>query len=225
MSSRKLIVPTLVAVGGLAVVVGSIAIAEPAKEGAKAADQPEMKLPPGWTEDDMKACMIAGTPGEMHEHLAKGVGVWHTETTMWMAPNTDPMTSEGKFTAKSIMDGRYTQVEMSGEMPGMGPYSGLGVYGFDNVSKEFVSSWIDNQGTGIANGKGELSADGKTLTWKFTYNCPITKKPTVLREIETITGKNTKTLEMFGAEPKSGKEFKMMSIKLTRKSGDAQAEK
>ena len=98
------------------------------------------------------------------------------------------------------------------------PYPGeLGKRIYDNVSKEFVSSWIDNHSTGIMNGKGELSADGKTLTWKFTFNCPITQKPAVLREVETITGPNTKTLEMFGAEPKSGKVFKMMSIELTKK--------
>ena len=26
------------------------------------------------------------------------------------------------------------------------------------------------------NGTGELSDDGKTMTWKYTFNCPITKK-------------------------------------------------
>jgi hypothetical protein len=38
-----------------------------------------------------------------------------------------------------------------------------------------------------------------------------------MRQIETNTGPNTKTLEVFGVEPKSGKEFKMMQIELTRK--------
>ena len=33
------------------------------------------------------------------------------------------------------------------------------------------------------------------------FNCPIQKKPTTLREIETITGVNTKTLEMWGIDP------------------------
>jgi hypothetical protein len=67
-------------------------------------------------------------------------------------------------------------------------------------------------------GVGELSDDGKKLTWKFKANCPLTKKPVAMREIETVTGPNTKTLEMWGADPKSGKEFKMMEIELTKKS-------
>jgi len=75
---------------------------------------------------------------------------------------------------------------------------------------------IDNQGTGIMNGTGELSADGKVLTWTYTFNCPLTKKPTPMREIETITGDKTKTLEIYSVEPKSGKEYKMMVIEFTK---------
>ena len=102
-------------------------------------------------------------------------------------------------------------------MPGMGPFNGFGLKGFDNVSGKFTSVWIDNMSTGIMAGTGELSADGKTITWTFGYTCPLTKKPTVMRQIETTTGPNTKTLEMHGTDPKSGKEYKMMSITLTKK--------
>ena len=101
-------------------------------------------------------------------------------------------------------------------MPGMGPYSGLGIYGYDNVSEQFVSTWIDNHGTGMMNGTGQLSDDGKTLTWEFTGNCPITHKPITMREVDTVTGPNTRTLEMFGTPPKGTEEFKMMSIEMTR---------
>ena len=40
-------------------------------------------------------------------------------------------------------------------------------------------------------------------------------------QIERITGKDTRVMEMYGTDPKSGKEFKMMEIALTRKSGAA----
>jgi hypothetical protein len=217
MKCKKLFAPVLIVALGLVAIV-SIVIAEPSKD-AKTAGQPEMKLPPGWTEDDMKACAMAGTPGKMHEHLAKSAGVWQAKTTMWMAPDTEPMTSEGSSKVKTIMDGRYIKCEMDGEMPGMGPYKGLGFYGYDNISKKFVSVWLDNHSTGIMQGTGELSEDGKTLTWKYTHNCPITGKPTVMREVETITGPDTRTLEMFGPDPKTGKEHRCMRIELTRKPG------
>jgi hypothetical protein len=218
MNRRKLIAPALLAALGLATVVGSIAIAEPASDAKPAAaGQPEMKLPPGWTEDDMKACMIAATPGKMHERLARDVGTWQGKSTMWMPGVSEPTTHECTMTISSLMDGRYFKGEMAGVVPGMGPYSGMGIMGFDNVSQKFVANWLDNHSTGIMNGTGELSPDGKTVNWKYDYNCPITKKPTVMRQIETNTEDGKKTLEMFGIDPKSGKEFKMMRIELAKK--------
>jgi hypothetical protein len=193
----------------------------PAKDpsGGAAGDH---QLPPGMTEEDMKACIEAGTPGPQHEHLAKGVGVWQGKTKMWMTPEmTEPQTSECTSTITAMMDGRFTKCEIEGDMPGMGPFNGFGLYGFDNVSKKYQSTWIDNCGTGMMNGTGELSSDGRTLTWVFNYNCPITKKPTTMREVERYTGKDTMTLEMYGVDPKSGKEFKMMEIAFTRKPGGA----
>jgi hypothetical protein len=206
-------------VAGLLIGVAGFAIADAPKTGDKpaAGAAPEMKLPPGWTESDMKACMAAGTPGKMQEHLAKDAGTWTGKSTMWMGPDSPPMPSELTCTVTPIMGGRYTQMESKGEMPGMGPFQGIGTYGFDNVSQKFVATWIDNQGTGIMNGTGELSKDGKVLTWNFTFNCPITKKPTPFREVDTETGPNTKVLEMWSIEPKSGKEFKAMRIELTKK--------
>jgi len=167
--------------------------------------------------------MEAGTPGENHQKLAEGLGVWAGKTTMWMAPGTEPMHSECTATATPMMDGRFVKLEMTGEMPGMGPFNGFGIYGYDNVSQKFQSTWVDNCGTGMMVGTGQLSSDGKTYTWNFAYHCPITKKPTTLREVERITGKDTKTLEMYGTDPKSGKEYKMMEIALTRKSSPAAA--
>lgn len=215
MNSRKHIATTLMAVCGLAAVVGAIAIAETDKDAAPEG-KPEMQLPPGWTEAEMHACVRAGTPGKMHKLLAKWSGTWHGRTTMWMAPDADPMTGDCIYTVTPIMEGRYLKGEMTGEMPGMGPYTGFGLTGFDNVSERFVSTWIDNHSTGMMNGIGELSADRKSIAWKYTVNCPVTGKPTVMREVETNTGPDTRTLEMFGTDPKSGKEYKMMHIEYTR---------
>lgn len=221
MNWKKLLTPTLIAMAGLVTIAGSLVFAAPSDD-AGSGEQAPMPLPPGWTEEDMQACMLAATPGEMHAFLAEGVGEWHGKNTMWMGPDSEPVVSESTSTISLLMDGRYTKLEMAGEMPGMGPFSGFGINGFDNISQEFVSTWVDNQSTGIMNGVGELSADGKKLEWKYTYNCPLTKKPTVMREIETITGADTRTLDMFGADPKTGKEFQMMHIELSRNGGKAQ---
>ena len=233
MKHTKLFSTLFTAAAGVAIVVGSIAIAETPKESKPAAGQaagqpagqPEIKLPPGWTEEDAKACMLAATPGKQHEWLAREAGEWQGRNTLWMGPGTDPIKTQSSSTVTPILDGRFTKCEMKGEMPGMGPYNGIAIYGFDNVTQKFVATWIDNHSTSIMTGVGELSPDGKVLTWNFTYSCPITKKPAKIREVETTTGPNTKTIEMFGADPKSGKEYKMMVLELTKKTGEERAGK
>jgi hypothetical protein len=215
---RKIYVAAVISIACALAVVASLAMAE--AQNTQSAGQPEFKLPPGWTAEDMEACMLAATPGEEHKKLAAAAGTWHGKVTMWMAPDTEPMPASD-CTAKitSIMDGRFTKCEWSGEMPGMGPYNGFGLYGFDNVTKKYTAIWIDNHGTSIMRGEGERSANGKVLTLTYTHSCPITKKPAQIRSVETVTGPDTKTLEMFATEPKSGKEYKMMRGELTKKGG------
>src|SRR5262249_41050720 len=187
-----------------------------AETDAKKAAQPEMKLPPGWTMEDMQACMVAGTPGDMQKWMAKDAGTWKAKNKMWMAPGADPMDCEATVTITPIMDGRFIKTEMKGEMPGVGPYNSVGFNGFDNVSQQFVGTALDNMSTGIMTGTGKLSADKKVMTWNYTFNCPLTKKPTVLRQIETDTGPKTKTIEIYSTDPKSGKEYKMMVCEMTK---------
>src|SRR5437773_314503 len=88
----------------------SFAIA--AETDAKKAAQPEMKLPPGWTMEDMQACMLAGTPGDMQKFLAKDAGTWKAKNKMWTAPGAEAMDCEMTVTIAPIMDGRFMRTEM-----------------------------------------------------------------------------------------------------------------
>src|SRR5688500_4796062 len=196
---KKLIDLGFASVVVVGAIVASLAVADTKEKAAPAGDAKEaqLQLPPGWTEADMMACIAAGTPGEQHKELAKGIGTWNGKNTMWMAPGAPPMTSETKSVVTPVMDGRYIKVEVTGEMPGMGPFHGVGLYGYDNVQQKYVATWIDNHSTGIMTGTGEATPDGKTLTYTYTYTCPVTKKPTKMREVHTSTGDKTATLEMF----------------------------
>jgi hypothetical protein len=205
---------------GLSLVVATSASVRAQEPAAAPEGQPQ--LPHGWTAEDMQKVMAAGTPVKEHAHLVEGAGKWKAECKMWMAPDAEPIQSVGTSTVTPMMDGRYVKVEMQGEMPGMGPYHGLGIYGYDNQAKEFVSIWVDNHSTGIMQGKGKLSDDGKKLSWNYKAHCPIAEKMVTMRDIETITGPNTKKLESWAPDPKTGKEYKMMEIVLTRE-GNVQA--
>jgi len=216
MKQRTITALTVISGTFLLALVAAIAVAQSQQENQTVPSESE--LPPGWTQEDMQACMVAGTPGKQHEHLQKMVGTWAARDQMWMAPDTEAMTCESTWTISDLMDGRYIKTEVRGEMPGMGPFNGLGITGYDNVAQQYVGTWIDNHCTGILQGVGELSPDGKTMTWKYSYRCPITKKPAVLRQVQQTNSDNSMTVEMFGVDPKSGKEYKCMRIELTKSS-------
>ena len=209
----------------LAVVGASFAFAQsqnppskptkPATPSTRAPQNQDMPQLPPEMQEYMQACEAAGQPGPMHQRLQEGVGVWQGKSKMWMTPDMEPMEGTVTSTITPLFDGRYIKCEIKGESA-MGPFNGGGVYGYDNVSEKFQSTWIDDHSTQIMFGTGELSSDGDTLTWQYTYNCPVTKKPMKMREVETRTGANTTRFEMFGTDIKTNKEYKMMEIDLER---------
>jgi hypothetical protein len=210
---------------GIMGMAASLVMAQPPKtdkpaEKPTAAKQPEgmPPLPPGWTQEDMAACAAAGQTGSQHDRLAKAVGTWKGKTKMWMGSgSTTPTESECTTQITQVLDGRFIKIETVGEIPGLGAFNGLGYNGFDNVSQKFTSTWMDSCGTGTMIGTGALSPDSKTLTWTYTYNCPIAKKPVTARQIERTVDDNHMTLEMWSTDPKTNKEYKMLEIAYERK--------
>ncbi len=211
MTRNRSIVAAAAAGTGLAI----LAIGAGFTRNSQPADQPEMQLPEGWTMEHMMAFVKAGTPGEEHAWLAEGVGTWKGQGKMWMGPDADFITVEATMTIAPLMDGRYFRCEMDSEIPGMGAYTGMGIIGYDNIAGQFVGNWIDNQSTTIMQGTGKKAADG-TLTWTHSYTCPINHKPTSMKEINRFKPDGSRTMEMHGTDPVTGKHYKMMEYTFTR---------
>ena len=164
----------------------------------------------------MDKMMKAATPGAPHAMLAKLAGEWSCTVKYQMDPSQPWQESQSTATITSLMDGRYIQESDAGQMGGM-PFTGMGVYGYDNVSGKYVSTWIDNMGTGIETSVGTADASGKVITWIATMNDPVTGKPKKSRMVTTMVDDNHHTLEMFSTPPGATKEAKMMSIDYVRK--------
>jgi hypothetical protein len=163
----------------------------------------------------MKNWEMCMTPGKEHAMLAKSNGTWTTEVTTWMDPAKPPMTSKGTTVNKMILGGRYQESTNSGSMMGM-PFEGKGTTGYDNAKKVFVSTWVDNMGTGIMTMEGPWDEASKSITMKGKSMDPMTMKEQDYKEIFKIIDDNTQMMEMYGPGP-DGKENKMMEIKYTRK--------
>ena len=154
------------------------------------------------------------TPGEPHKQFESLAGSWTTQTKEWMEPGKTPTEASGSADMKMVLGGRYLQQDFTGEMMGQ-PYTGMGITGYDNMSKKYVSIWLDTMGTGPFMMEGTGSADGKTITLKGSHSEPGGGKMTH-RAVWKIVDSNTQTFDMWGNHG-GGKEMKVMEIVYTRK--------
>ena len=154
------------------------------------------------------------TPGEPHKQLASQAGSWTTTSKEWMEPGKPPMESTGSVEMKTLLDGRFLQQEFNGHMMGQ-PYNGIGITGYDNLRKRYISTWIDSMGTGIFVMEGTSSADGKTITLKG-HHAELGGGEMSHRALWKFVDSDTQTFEMYGTHG-HGKEMKMMEITYKRK--------
>lgn len=101
-------------------------------------------------------------------------------------------------------------------MMGM-PFEGISTVGYDNYTKEFVSTWVDNMSTMIMVAKGTWDDATKSINMTSKMKNPANGLDCTIREVVKIVDGNNEVMEMYGPDPKTGKEFKMMEIKYTRK--------
>jgi hypothetical protein len=153
-------------------------------------------------------------PGEPHKLFASLAGSWATTTKEWMEPGKPPTESTGTAEMKMLLDGRFLYQEYNAQMMGQ-PFSGIGIDAYDNMTKKYVTAWIDTMGTGIFMMEGTASADGKTITLKGSHPEPGGGKMTH-RAVWKIVDNNTQTFDMYGAHH-GGKEMKVLEISYARK--------
>ena len=163
--------------------------------------------------DAMKKWTEYMTPGEMHKMLSAMDGKWTEEVTLWMDPSQPPMKSTSTMESKMILGGRYQQSNISGSFGGM-PFEAQSIMAYDNMKKVFISSWIDNMGTGVMQLEGPYDAATKTITLMGRESDPMTGKETKVRQTIKIIDNNTQVMEMFSLT--GGKEVKTMEIKVKR---------
>ena len=198
------------------------AAAEPAKVGQPAESKLGGQQPsPEEMQKMMTEMMELSKIGDNHKLLADMAGNWNYTVKMMMDPSGKPQESKGTATRKAIMDGRFFLAEHSGKFQMPGPdgkmtdmnFTGMAIEGYDNVKKKFVSSWIDNMGTGIQFSEGTYDPASKTFTFASEMEMmPGLKTP--VREVLKVTDKDHMLMEWY--ETHGGQEKKTMEIAYTR---------
>lgn len=167
------------------------------------------------TADMQKAWEAYMTPGDMHKLLAGADGKWNAEMTFWMGPDAQASPpSNASVESKMVLGGRYQVSEYKGTMMGM-PFEGKQTTAYDNAKKKFITTWIDNTGTGMMYMEGSYDAGTKTMTYSGKMTDPSSGKETEMRQVVSMPDDKTQIMEMY--DKKGGKEYKSMEIKLTKK--------
>jgi Protein of unknown function (DUF1579) len=171
----------------------------------------------------MKQMMELSKLNENHKLLSGLDGNWNYTIKFWMNPdpNAKPEESKGTAVRKSIMDGRFSIMDVTGKMEMPGPdgkkkemtFKGHGIEGYDNVKKKFVGSWIDNMGTGIMFSEGDYDPATKTFTYTSEFEA-IPGMKQQIREVLKIVDNNHMAFEWY--ENQGGQEKKTMEINYTR---------
>lgn len=167
------------------------------------------------SEEEMNAWMEFTKPTEKHKFLEKFAGDWTYESSMWMDPSQPAMKSSGETNSEMIMGGRYLQSKHKGESMDM-PFEGMSMMAFDKAENKFVSTWVDNMGTGIMVFHGQMDEAGNVIEMEADYINPMTKQKEKHKIVETIIDDKNHKMEYFVIAP-GKEEFKMMEIMYAKK--------
>ncbi len=170
--------------------------------------------PPLDSAAQMKAWAEYATPGNPHKMMADETGTWNCDMTFWMEPNGKPEKANSTAVIKMILGGRYQEGNYKGTMMGQ-PFEGKSTLAYNNASKEYTTTFIDNMGTGMMVAVGKYDEKSKSMELKGEVVNPLNGKKTPYREIYTIVDTTTRKMEMF--DTKNGEEFKSMEIIMKKK--------
>ncbi len=153
----------------------------------------------------------AGSAGPGHAIFKNLEGTWSVESTAWMQPGAAPAKSTGSSSMKLVLGGRFLEQTFTGNWHGH-PFEGIGFIGYDNVRKEYTSTWMDNMSTGMTQSTGKYNAATKTVSETGTFSCPFANDPNKwFRSEWKLTNKDNHTFTMY-VKDSAGKEFKSMEI-------------
>ncbi|MCH8005888.1 MAG: DUF1579 domain-containing protein [Planctomycetes bacterium] len=178
----------------------------------------ETKGPPKMSAEDqamMEAYKSYGTPGEPHARLVKKAGNWNIAVKMWHSPDMEvPEESTATSRIKAIMGGRYILEKVKGEAMGM-PFEGLGISGYDNLTKKFIGVWVDTMSTGIIHSEGTPAQYGDIINFEGTHPDPLRGKYVKSRSVERTISDDKFIFTSYKTSD-DGREFKGMELTYTR---------
>jgi hypothetical protein len=163
----------------------------------------------------MAALMKSAAVGPEHERLKAMAGKFDADVSAFEAPGAPPEKSKGVATNELILGGRYLKSDYAGTIMGNMPFKGMGLFGYDNNKKKYVTLWIDEMSTQMQLSEGTADAAGKVITVSGAFDSPMDSAKHTMKQVWTIADNDHHSFEAWDIPP-DGKEMKMLEIKYTR---------
>jgi len=171
--------------------------------------------PPIKPEDLAKAIAEAGRPGSEHARLQPLAGNWTYTCRCWMDPSSSPCETNGVIERKWILGGRFLEERISGTgFDGKPGFEGVGLIGYNNTTKEYITTFACNMGTGLSTGVGSFQSPG-SFTFQTKCACPLSKEPVCGRNVIRFESDDRIVTETYNLV--EGKEVKAMELVAIRK--------
>lgn len=196
--------------GGVAALCASIVVSAGLVAQDRTGEPPMSPEQQAWIE----AFARFRTPGEEQASLARREGRWNVAGRIWHAPDESAEAFDVTSKIKAILGGRYIVEKVDGEFLGEN-FEGVGIYGYDNLSQQYVGVWIDNFGTGIQRMEGTASGDGKTIHWTSEQPDVMTGSYEEMHAIGKELSNDEFVHTSYGPSPDGG-EVKQMELHYTR---------
>ena len=163
----------------------------------------------------MEQWMKLSAPSENHRKLDVLAGNWNINVKHWHDPASEPEVSSGTAEMNWVLGKRFIEMHVTSEAMGQ-PFEGMGVMGYDNFRKQYVTGWIDNMNTAVFTSTGTVDPTGKTFTFTGKADDILTgKRDQTHRAVLKIVSNDKIVEEMYGPGT-DGKEIKAMEITYER---------
>lgn len=148
--------------------------------------------------------------GPQHEALAALSGPWSVKSSYWVTPDAEPEESEYKAIRTMIFDDRVLREDFTGAFRGRS-YVGIGHSGYDNVSGQFWTTWIDNLSTGVTIMTGAWDAEKEKWVLEGQTPDPMADGLVPIRIESVMPDDNTQVDDFYRPGP-DGEMFRFMEL-------------
>jgi len=174
---------------------------------------------PEMSPEEMQAMMMkmmeSAQPGEPHKKLTSFAGEWTTKIKIRMGGPDSPWEHHtGHSKIQSALGGRYAIEKFTAELGMMGKMEGLLILGYNNLTGEYESIWMDNMSTWAQHATGVVNEEGATEL-KGKMRDVITPEGRPYRHVTHPIDEDHYITKMYDTIPPVG-DIQVMEIEYTR---------